>query len=251
MDQLMISGPGFPGTNEMLKFFADRDTKPLEGVGRAFGSNVILSGIYSWVIGFPGQPASASDGLILYQGELLPFEGGPFGSEVVIIEEVTEQGYDTSGTGDFTNIMPVWKKRYAKFGTMAEQNAVESFPFSNLKRLPSIEALDYRKLQVVRKGEVHFEHTGVGSPVAYCTGNLTGAWASLPNAGGETIIIVDFPQIVGDYFVVIEQHNYQNWNGQSQLGMLSKQSDQLHLSFLHDSNINSGYNQKASIYIIQ
>jgi hypothetical protein len=46
MDRLIVSGPGFPGTNEMLKFLDEAHSGPLERLGHIMGNNAIVSGLH-------------------------------------------------------------------------------------------------------------------------------------------------------------------------------------------------------------
>lgn len=150
MDKLIISGEGFPGTNELLKFQHDTPVKPLEGIVKYFGDGIV-SGME------PAAGNKITDGWIVLDGELLPFVGGTKTAKIVLIEQVTEAGYDTNGTGDFSNIQPVWKKRFCQFGTLATPGAVAEYPwiiFNRLPKLQDLQDLAATGLRLLKKGTI-------------------------------------------------------------------------------------------------
>jgi hypothetical protein len=146
----------------------------------------------------------------------MPFTGGPIQASVVVIEEVTEMGYDTAGDGNFTNQQPVWKKRYAKFGTMADPGAVAVYSFSSLNRLFSIQSLWNFKLQTIRKGEFHYSNL-VSNQILNVTGNLTNV-VEIPTGDAWTKkFVVSFPNIAMHYVPVIVDTDSSDLVGQTSL----------------------------------
>ncbi|MBV7268356.1 hypothetical protein [Winogradskyella luteola] len=135
MDKLIISGQGFPGANEYLAFAESSSHDQINAIVRAIGDNVIFDGVVD-------DNGNTSAGWIIYNNEILPFEASETGETVVIIETVTEAAYDTSQTGNFNQILPVWKNRKAKFGDPGDAGVVASFDFGTLNRIRTVKTLD-------------------------------------------------------------------------------------------------------------
>lgn len=135
MDKLIISAQGFPGANELLEFLESASHDQINAIVKALGNNVIFDGVVD-------TEGNSSAGWIIYNNEILPFEASATGETVVIIETVTEAAYDSSQTGNFNQILPVWKKRKAKFGDPGDAGVVASFAFNTLTRARSLQTLD-------------------------------------------------------------------------------------------------------------
>lgn len=236
----MISGPGFPGTNEFLQFMDDARRKPIEGIVDAFGlTNIILEGIVTITHSSRPTEHKMTDGHVIFSGELLPFKGtgyieGPFPTELVVIEDITESGYDTAGNKAFNDIKPVWKKRWCTLGTMALPGAVRSVPLDNFKRLPTIEQLSDRKLEVVRKGTL---------TVSSLNQTVTGDFTNAGNIGGNRIRI-NFPIIDSDYLSIITL--METTNGKMPT-IHAKESDALTFTIEGGAN----YPYKLEIYLLK
>lgn len=135
MDKLIISAQGFPGATELLEFLESSTHDQINALVKALGNNVIFDGVVD-------TEGNSSAGWIIYNNEILPFEASATGETVVIVETVTEAAYDSSQTGNFNQILPVWKKRKAKFGNLGEADVVASFAFNTLTRVRSLQTLD-------------------------------------------------------------------------------------------------------------
>lgn len=252
MDKLIISGEGFPGTNEFLQFMDNAHGNPIAGMARAFGSNVIVSGMYS-LVEVNGTPVP-SDGWLVYNGELLPFVGGqPQAEKVAIIEEITESGYDTNGTGDFTNVQPVWKKRYCTFGTLATPGAVAEFSWTSLTRIDSVETLGNR-LRILRKGSMFVDNIALyGEEFTTVTGNFTNVETSVPPSYDYTIVTISFSEIEGEYIPIIVPNNQSVEILNQPVNVLEKTSTSLTLVLQRNVVVGNWYElvtQELLIYLI-
>ena len=138
MDKLVFSGEGWPLTQEALKQIETAYKQPLDGLTKALGDNLILTGLED--DGNGGLTA----GYIVFNGELLPFQAGDPQNNAVIIEETFTANYDNNGDGVFGTNAPVWKRRYAKFA--AAGSGVANIDFSSLRR--------YRSSGLLLSGEI-------------------------------------------------------------------------------------------------
>lgn len=279
MDKLIISGPGFPGTNELLQFMDDAQRKPIEGIGLAFGySSLIVSGIYIKEI---GGVLRYQDGYILLNGELLPFRGGDYPpssvpTDLVVIEEITESGYDTANNEQFNDIKPVWKKRWTTLGTLAMPGAVLSVPFDQFKHLTTIEkltddvatlntsvedldievpelttrviTLETEKIQILKKGQVNLDNSGSGPQVSV-TGNFTNAFEVFTNPQDGTVFRVEFPEIIGEYFPILNMGSYLASGGYT-LRVLAATSTHVDIGFKNLSATPNSYNVSIGLCLI-
>ena len=194
MDKLAVSGNGFPAATEYLTFAEQSSHDLIDAITTALGDNVIISGMED-----TGGVLSA--GWLIYNNEILPFVSGALGSTIVIVEEVTSSGYDINETGDFNTILPVWKKRHAKFGAIGDDNVVGSFAYSTLSRIDTVEALGKDKLSLKRSGAVTVFYSGLDAPIA--TGDFTSA-EIVPQSFSSTIRVkVNFAELLGDYIPII------------------------------------------------
>lgn len=128
---LMVSASGFPGTNKTWRFIQDAWREPLAALARLSGEKVILTGV-NLVAG------NVSSGFVSYGGEILPFVGGPVGTEVTLIETIENVVYDIDGDSNGEqDSLPGYKERKLQFGN----TGVVTFPFADLVRLKSIKEL--------------------------------------------------------------------------------------------------------------
>jgi len=105
---------GFPLEQDTLKFMQDSYDDMFASIAHLLGDKVILSGVQ--VVG-----GNVTDGWIVYQGEIIKFQGGALGDDVVIIDT------DQSAIFEDGNARQVYKTRIATIG------APGNFPFSDLK----------------------------------------------------------------------------------------------------------------------
>jgi hypothetical protein len=140
MNKLQISGNGFPGTNKTWRFLQAALGDAISGIAGVLGDKVILSGVV--VTG-----DQVSSGVIIYNGELYPFEAGEVGADVSIVETVENADYkiDTNNDNLFDNL-PAYITKVAKCGT----GGIVTFPFAELVRLTRLQDVfdgNYNHLQ--------------------------------------------------------------------------------------------------------
>jgi len=145
MNELRVSSTGFPGTNKTWRFLQDALSIPIGAIAHIIGENVILTGVE--VTG-----TQVSDGFIIYNGEILPFQGGTKTNTVTIIENITNVNYNVDINDDtlFDNL-PAYIERFAKCGT----GGVTAFNFSSLKRLNSLQELMDSMLVIATQTETN------------------------------------------------------------------------------------------------
>lgn len=210
MDRTLISAEGFPGTREFLEFNEQSFLYPLKALCKLVGNGVRISTAELLGAGensiFPGTPFSY---FITYQGEIVPFTGAAPSdpdATVVIKEIVTEAGYDTSGAGDFSTILPVWKKYRAEVGNPADANVVASFAWSSLISVRTLKSLN--EIRSINGGIVISNTEANGF-----NGIATGAITAVEIIAGDTTSLlpkvkVHFENLgVSDYVPIIELAN--------------------------------------------
>jgi len=139
MNKLQISGNGFPGTNKTWRFLQAALGDAISGIAGVLGDKVILGGVV--VTG-----DQVSSGVIIYNGELYPFEAGTVGVDVSIVETVENADYkiDINNDNLFDNL-PAYITKVAKCGT----GGIVTFPFAELVRLTRLQDVfsgDYNDL---------------------------------------------------------------------------------------------------------
>ena len=167
MDKLVISGEGYPGSNEYLAFAEKSSHDMISAIVKALGNNVIIDGMID-------TAGTISAGSLIYNNEILPFISGTLATTVVIVEEVTSAGYDTSGTGDFSDMLPISKVRYAKFGTLGDPNVVDSFAFTVLSRIDNLQSANNR-LRFLKSGTASIVYPESDPNYAVATGEYLDA----------------------------------------------------------------------------
>jgi hypothetical protein len=188
MEQLIFQGEGWPLVQESVLFIEQMFKKPIEALGKALGDSVIIHGVEN-------DNGVVSAGYILHNGELLPFMAGNLGANVVIVEETTEAGYDTEGTGNYTDQAPIWKKRYAKFGLAG--TGVENVAFADFERLQNLHAKpQFLKTGKMIKNQNTFAVTGDFVSVEDITSDYV-------SAGGFEWFRINFETLSRDYFPLI------------------------------------------------
>ncbi len=132
MKKLNIAATGYYGSTESWKWVASSYEMIAELLGKLIHRDdpVIITGVN--VVG-----NNVSDGFISYAGELFFFKGGTKTDTVVIIENVTEQEYNTNPSGSGTMpTYPTYIDRYAKCGQSGE--GVDEFLFDDFLRINEI-----------------------------------------------------------------------------------------------------------------
>lgn len=115
---------GFPATQFMTNFMQSTYTDAFTALAGLIGDKVIVSGVLP--IG-----SQVSNGWISYNGELLPFVGGPVavGASVIINEVASSRVFDDGQSKD------VYMTRVATIGSPG------LFPFSDLVRLDQLKMI--------------------------------------------------------------------------------------------------------------
>lgn len=114
---------GFPLTQDALDFMQQAYQEAIAALASLVGDGVIVSGMTD-------NGSTVTDGWIIWNGELLPFQGGNKQTYFII--------QDITGTEQFEDdsIKPVYFTRLARFGSGSGQ-----IPFSALTRLDRIASL--------------------------------------------------------------------------------------------------------------
>lgn len=111
---------GFPLTQNALDFMQQSYRKAIQGLADLAGNSVIVSGMEE-------NGSNVADGWIIYNGELMPFEGGTK-QNFFLIQEVKE-----SELFEDSILKEVYFTKKAKFGG--------NIPFADLVRLDKIKVL--------------------------------------------------------------------------------------------------------------
>jgi len=140
MNKLQISGNGFPGTNKTWRFLQAALGDAISGIAGVLGDKVILSGVEE-------DHPEYTDGVIIFNGEVIPFMRSNIEEYVTIVETVENADYkiDTNNDNLFDNL-PAYITKVAKFGT----GGIVTFPFAELVRLTRLQDVfdgNYNHLQ--------------------------------------------------------------------------------------------------------
>ncbi|WP_299683530.1 hypothetical protein [uncultured Tenacibaculum sp.] len=123
MNRLELFDGGFPLATETLDFLQGQSHMASTLTALGGSDTYILSGVIT-------QGSNVTNGTIVYQGEILPFTGGPIQANVTIIETKEEVTYQTDQDGDgLGDEKSAYVRRRAEFGT----GGVQTFSFSELK----------------------------------------------------------------------------------------------------------------------
>lgn len=130
MNKLEVQGSGFPADNRTWRFLRDmvNSVHELTALG---GENYILKGCEV-------DGGNITDGFMVLDGELIPFQGGALGTEVTIDETIENTTYlediaPADGVGDSKQ---TYFTRIARFGN----DGVATFQWEDLERInPLIE----------------------------------------------------------------------------------------------------------------
>lgn len=129
--RLIISSTGYPGTNDTLRFIQEAINEPITALAQLCGDKVILTGVV-----VTGE--DVSNGYVVINGEILPFEGGQLQTQCSILEDVETAIYDADNDNDGQqDVLPIFKTRKVVFGTAG----LTPFNFSELTRLTAMNRL--------------------------------------------------------------------------------------------------------------
>jgi len=157
---------GFPATQYTTAFLQDSFRGAFIAMAGLIGDKVIVAGMQE-------AGGNVSNGWISYNGELIPFTGGPFNadSKVTIVETPASRVFDDGQPHD------VYFEKVAKLGS------VGLFPYSDLKRIGQLKDIALPKGTVLMwSGDVQNIPTGF----ALCNGEN-----GTPNLSGMFIVGFD------------------------------------------------------------
>lgn len=137
MNNIVVEGGGFPTTSNTLRFF-DHMIKEIHKITALGGVDYIASGVVV-------TNNVATDGVIVFNGEILPFTGGSVQNKVVIRENIQNQAYlkdeNNDGQGD---IIATYFTRYAEFLPNGQTTTDVNFEFVGLQRIKPLTELTRR-----------------------------------------------------------------------------------------------------------
>lgn len=112
----LTNNGGFPLEQDAFKFLQD-------AYGDMFGSLASLAGDKAILSGVQVVAGNVTNGWIVYNGEILRFQGAAVGTDVVIVETTADATFEDGA------VRPVYKTRYATVGSAGQ------FPFAQLRRV--------------------------------------------------------------------------------------------------------------------
>ncbi|EKT3957704.1 hypothetical protein NTJ28_001691 [Flavobacterium psychrophilum] len=155
-NKLVISATGFPGTNKTWRFIQDAFREPLGALAKLAGDKTIITGVVN-------TAGVVSDGFIVYDGEIIPFQGGNIATEVTIIEAFENVNYNTDANDDTVlDSLPAYRTIYARCGT----GGSVIFPFTDLTPLKTIKELSSFTLPANIVIDANYVHTDVNFTLA-------------------------------------------------------------------------------------
>lgn len=110
---IFTTAGGFPLKGERLQELQEAYAV-FNALGFIIGNNSILDGCVS-------SGGNTSDGYVFYNGEVLPFKGGPSMSTVILVTENVNREFKNG------NVNPVYQKRHMAFGAGAGSVAWANF----------------------------------------------------------------------------------------------------------------------------
>ncbi len=246
MDRIVISAEGYPLTNEWLTFLENQYVSQINAIVKAIGTNAIVSGMAN-------NGGTISNGWLVYNDELLPFESGTLDTTVVIVENEVSEGYDTAEDDSFDEVLPVWKTRVAKFGDPGDANVVDSFAYSLLNRIVTVKDLASR-VQFLTSGVATIVLPETDPFYAIASGEFTNAEILAPgNSSIFTRLRVTFPEIPIDYEPLITvDTSAGNFAGQLSMTIHEKTSTSLTIDIKRFNVISGavGFINKLNIKLI-
>lgn len=111
MNKIQVLGGGFPGTSKTWRFVRDMINEVHYLATALGGENCIVKGCEV-------DNGQAADGIVIINGEALPFQGGAVQSHVEIVENVEQVQYfiDSEADGQ-ADINDAYFDRYARFAS--------------------------------------------------------------------------------------------------------------------------------------
>lgn len=136
MNKIQVLGGGFPGTSKTWRFMRDM-------INEVHDLSVALGGENCIVKGCEVVNGDVADGIVNIDGEAYPFQGGPLGANVEIVEDVEQVAYFNDAEGDGqADVNDAYFERFARFGAAgtAFNSLKRIMPLSEVaRRLPPIE----------------------------------------------------------------------------------------------------------------
>lgn len=132
MNRIATTPRGFPFDEKTLSELQEQTVPVLNAIARLIPDKSIVYGCNNVSA---GGGLERANGFIIWDGELLPFIGGPANANFSIVEDVGERTFNV-GTDQDPQLEdhPAYFKRYAKIGTVDGAESVH--PFTNLKPKP-------------------------------------------------------------------------------------------------------------------
>lgn len=130
MNRIATTPRGFPFDELSLKEIQEQTVPVLNAIAKLIPDKSIIYGCqFNW------ETLERNDGFIIWDGELMPFVGGPPSAQFSIVEEVIERAFNI-GTDQDPQLVdkPAYYKRFAKIGTVPDAESVHDL--SALKRTP-------------------------------------------------------------------------------------------------------------------
>lgn len=125
MKKINVEGGGFPGTSRTWRHIAEMVEQVALAFSKVVGTNAIIEGIEI-------TSGNATEGFVIIDGEIYPFDAGAVGTHVEIYEDIDQVQYlkdeDNDGSGD---LIDTYFDRRARFTDTATGN----IPFSDFARL--------------------------------------------------------------------------------------------------------------------
>lgn len=139
MNRLDVVSTGFPETTKTWIYTQEILKEGFKALTDIVGENAILSGIVS-------DGSTVTDGVIVYNGEILKFVGSVFNNTISIIETIDNVSYNTDVNDDTVlDVLPAYVTRHATCGTGLPDTA-STFAFTDLKNIDSLYELTNRTL---------------------------------------------------------------------------------------------------------
>lgn len=133
MNKIQVLGGGFPGTSKTWRFIRDMINEVHDLATAMGGENCIVKGCET-------VNGVVADGIVIINGEALPFQGGALGQNIEVVEDVESVQYFNDADGDGQAEMnEAYFERYARFGAAgtAWDSLKRISPLSEVsKRLP-------------------------------------------------------------------------------------------------------------------
>lgn len=126
MDKIEFSTGGFPLSTDRL---ADMQQcwQFIAELAKAWGNNAVIHGCSGWTTG-----GAVSDGLIVFNGELLPFRSGGQGNRVQVIEQKYPITYSDGSQRTFRTT------RYATATTSSASGTLPQSSFAQASQIPQL-----------------------------------------------------------------------------------------------------------------